>query len=62
MKLTELFLAELEREAAGTRRTLERVPEGHNDWKHRRSSRWPAGASSSTLARTAKASSVMDLS
>jgi uncharacterized damage-inducible protein DinB len=33
MKLNELFLAELEREAASTRRTLERVPEGRNDWK-----------------------------
>jgi uncharacterized damage-inducible protein DinB len=33
VKLTELFTAELEREAAGTRRTLERVPEGQNDWK-----------------------------
>lgn len=33
MKLTELLLAELEREAAGTRRALERLPEGHNDWK-----------------------------
>lgn len=33
MKLTELFLADLEREAASTRRTLERVPEGHYDWK-----------------------------
>jgi uncharacterized damage-inducible protein DinB len=33
MKLNELFLAELEREAAGTRKALERVPEGHNDWK-----------------------------
>jgi uncharacterized damage-inducible protein DinB len=33
MKLTELFLAELEREAAATRRTLERVPEGLYDWK-----------------------------
>ncbi len=31
--ITELLLAELEREAAGTRRTLERVPEGRNDWK-----------------------------
>ena len=27
------MLAELEREAAGTRRALERVPEGRNDWK-----------------------------
>ncbi|MGH9433500.1 MAG: DinB family protein [Terriglobia bacterium] len=33
MKMTDLFLAELEREAAGTRRVLERVPEGRNDWK-----------------------------
>lgn len=33
MKLTELFLAELEREAISTRAALRRVPEGHNDWK-----------------------------
>lgn len=33
MKLTDLFLGELEREAASTRRALERVPEGHSDWK-----------------------------
>lgn len=33
MKMTEFFLAQLEREAASTRRALERVPEGHNDWK-----------------------------
>ena len=33
MKLTDMFLAELEREAAGTRGVLERVPEGRNDWK-----------------------------
>jgi uncharacterized damage-inducible protein DinB len=33
MKLTELFLAELEREAAGTRRALQRVPDGRSDWK-----------------------------
>ena len=38
MKLTDLFLAELDREAAGTRQTLQRVPEGRNDWKpHERS-------------------------
>ncbi len=38
MKMTELFLAQLEREAAPTRRVLERVPEGKNDWKpHARS-------------------------
>ena len=33
MKLTELFLAELDREAPRTRRALERVPEGRDDWK-----------------------------
>jgi uncharacterized damage-inducible protein DinB len=33
VKLTDLFKEELEREAASTRRTLERVPEGQNDWK-----------------------------
>jgi len=33
MKLTDLFLAELEREAAATRHALERVPEGRYDWK-----------------------------
>jgi uncharacterized damage-inducible protein DinB len=33
MKLTEFFLAQLEREAKITRRSLERVPEGRPDWK-----------------------------
>src|SRR5580765_460073 len=33
MKMTDLFLAELEREAVVTRRALERVPEGRYDWK-----------------------------
>ena len=33
MKLTELLLAELEREAASSRLALERLPEGINDWK-----------------------------
>jgi uncharacterized damage-inducible protein DinB len=33
MELKELFLAQLEREAAATRKAVERVPEGHNDWK-----------------------------
>jgi len=33
MKLTDLFLAELDREADRTRRSLERVPEGRHDWK-----------------------------
>jgi uncharacterized damage-inducible protein DinB len=33
MKLTELFLAELDREAARTRRALVHVPLGRDDWK-----------------------------
>jgi uncharacterized damage-inducible protein DinB len=33
MKLTELFLAELDREAPRTRRALEHVPAGRDDWK-----------------------------
>jgi uncharacterized damage-inducible protein DinB len=33
MKLTELFLGELDREAEISRRVLERVPQGKNDWK-----------------------------
>jgi len=38
MQITKLLLAELDREAVGIRKTLERVPEGRNDWKpHERS-------------------------
>lgn len=33
MKLAEMFLGELERESAGTRRVLERAPVGQNAWK-----------------------------
>jgi uncharacterized damage-inducible protein DinB len=33
MEFTELFLAQLEAEADRTRHTLERVPEGLDDWK-----------------------------
>ena len=33
MKMTDFFLAQLEREAAATQATLERVPEGRPDWK-----------------------------
>jgi len=33
MKMTDLFLAQLEREAVVSRRVLERVPEGRPDWK-----------------------------
>src|SRR5215210_6827910 len=33
MKMNEILLAQLERETAATRKTLERVPEGKADWK-----------------------------
>jgi len=33
MKLTEFFLAELDREVDRSRRALERVPEGKYDWR-----------------------------
>ena len=33
MKLNELFIADLERDAEATRHVLERVPEGRNSWK-----------------------------
>jgi uncharacterized damage-inducible protein DinB len=33
LKMTELFLDELKHEAVGTRKALERVPEGHYDWR-----------------------------
>ena len=33
MRLTDLFLAQLDRESAGCRKALERVPEGKADWK-----------------------------
>jgi uncharacterized damage-inducible protein DinB len=33
VKITELFLAQLEREVVVSRRALERVPEGRPDWK-----------------------------
>ncbi len=33
MKLTEIYLAQLEREMVGSRKALERVPEGKHDWK-----------------------------
>jgi uncharacterized damage-inducible protein DinB len=33
LKMTDLFLEELEREAGGTRHTLERVPAGQPEWR-----------------------------
>ncbi|HZS98449.1 MAG TPA: DinB family protein [Terriglobales bacterium] len=49
MKVTELLLAELDREAAGIRKTLERVPEGKNDWKPHEKS-MPLGALATLVA------------
>jgi hypothetical protein len=38
MELKQMFLGQLEREAAAACKTIERVPEGQNDWKpHERS-------------------------
>jgi uncharacterized damage-inducible protein DinB len=38
MEMTRFFTDQLEREAAASRKVLERVPEGRNDWKpHERS-------------------------
>jgi len=33
MKIVDLFVAQLDDEAARTRRSLEQVPDGHDDWK-----------------------------
>jgi uncharacterized damage-inducible protein DinB len=33
MELREFFLAQLDREAASSRKAIERTPEGRNDWK-----------------------------
>jgi uncharacterized damage-inducible protein DinB len=33
MELKQLYLAQLEREEKATRKAIERVPEGRNDWK-----------------------------
>ena len=49
MKLTDLFLGELEAEAPATRRALERVPEGRNDWKPHEKS-MPLGALATIVA------------
>ncbi len=49
LKMTDLFLAELKREAIGTRKALERVPEGQNDWRPHPKS-MPMGYLASVLA------------
>ena len=33
MELKDFFLEQLEQEAAASRKVVERVPEGRNDWK-----------------------------
>ncbi len=50
MQLTEFFLAQLEREAKGTRKALERVPIGKNDWKPHEKS-MPLGYLAALVAR-----------
>jgi uncharacterized damage-inducible protein DinB len=50
MKMTEFFAAQLEREAAATRRALERVPADRSDWRpHPRS--MPLGYLASLVAK-----------
>lgn len=48
--MTELFLSDLEREASGTRRVLQNVPEGRNDWKPHEKS-MPMGYLAALVAR-----------
>jgi uncharacterized damage-inducible protein DinB len=50
MKMTDLFLAQLQAEGDRTRRALERMPEGYDDWKpHDRS--MPLGRLAMLVAR-----------
>jgi uncharacterized damage-inducible protein DinB len=50
MRLADHFLGQLERESSATRKVLERVPDGHNDWKpHPRS--MPLGYLAALVAR-----------
>jgi uncharacterized damage-inducible protein DinB len=50
MTITELFLKQLETETVLTRRVLERVPEGRNDWKPHQKS-MPLGYLAALVAR-----------
>jgi hypothetical protein len=49
MQLTDLFLNELDREGPLTRRVLERVPEGRNEWRPHEKS-MPLGALATIVA------------
>jgi len=50
MKMTDVFLSQLESEAARTRRALERVPSGRDDWKPHEKS-MPLGRLAMLIAR-----------
>ena len=50
MRLTDLFLAQLDSEAGRTRRALEAVPEGRDDWKPHEKS-MPLGRLAGLIAR-----------
>jgi len=51
MQITELLLTELDHEAIGSRKALERVPEGKNDWKPHEKS-MPLGSLATIVATT----------
>ena len=51
MKITELLIAELDHEAIGSRKALEHVPEGKNDWKPHEKS-MPLGRLATIVATT----------
>jgi len=51
MKITELLIEELDHEAIGSRKALEHVPEGKNDWKPHEKS-MPLGRLATIVATT----------
>jgi uncharacterized damage-inducible protein DinB len=51
MKITELLITELDHEAIGSRKALEHVPEGKNDWKPHEKS-MPLGRLATIVATT----------
>jgi uncharacterized damage-inducible protein DinB len=50
MELKKFYLEQLNREAEATRKAIERVPEGHNDWKPHEKS-MPLGLLAALVAR-----------